>query len=605
MKYFKTLIFGLALTLSSCDVLDVKPKDFLSPEQYYNTEEELNTALTGVYATFINSGTFLNNLGRLGLDADEVYNFRDLNAVSNYASSPSDTKILSYWREFYAGIVRANMLIKNVDKASGVPKAVRDVIKGEALFLRGFFYFNLVTNFGDVPLILDVIESSEASALQRPRTPAREVYEQIIIDMTQASEMVKDITEVGHGGRANKSAAYGMLARVNLYMAGNPINDVSKYEEVKKWAQKIIDNPIHNLNPSYQQIFVNYATDQYDIGESLFEIEFKGNGIGIFATLGGMVGTTQGIQNSTDEAIGEAYAYLYTTAYSNKIFDSERDLRKDWSISPFLYNNVNPATKWYPPSTHHFNRCIGKFRRISETLTPKHKGRTPQNFPILRYSDILLMYAEAENEINGPNNAYQYVNEVRRRGFGKLEFGENVKQIVVSNSGSGYTSAPTVSITGGNPTVAATATATVSGGKVTGVTVTNPGAFYSPGSTVTLSFAGGGGNGAVATVELTTPTDADLTPIQITDKNTFREVLQEERTRELAFENMRKSDLVRWGIFMKKMEESLNDAKAGPGYSTLSRAVTYFENASSRDVLWPIPSYEIGVNPLLKQNPGF
>ncbi|WP_353138113.1 RagB/SusD family nutrient uptake outer membrane protein [Pseudopedobacter sp.] len=610
MKALKYLTLILFTTLSSCNMLDVEPKDFLSPEQYYNTEEELKTALTGVYSTFVKGGTFLNNLGRMGLDADEVYNYREQNSVADYLTSPNDSKILNFWRDYYAGITRANMLLKNIDKATTVDKAKRDIIKGEALFLRGFFYFMLVQNFGDVPLILQPIETSGMDEIQTPRTPAKQVYDQIISDMTQASELVEDISKVGNGSRVNKSAVYGMLARVCLYMAGNPINEGRPmYEEARKWAKKVMDNPVHKLNNSYQDVFVKLATDQYDIGESIFEIEFYGNGQGIYATLGGFVGIHNGIQNNntsnTETNVGQAYAYLQTTAYVYNTFE-EGDLRRDWAIAPFTYTAGTDNEVYYAPGAYLFNRFIGKFRRVSETLKPKHAGRTPQNYPVLRFSDVLLMFAEAENEINGPTeDAVNAVNEVRRRGYGKLLYGERLKTITITNGGSGYTSAPTVSITGGDPATAATATAAIASGKVTSITISNPGTFYKTTSPVVITISGGGGTGATATATITSLEEADLTMAQKADDVSFREMIYQERTRELAFENMRKADLVRWGILIKKMKESLADANTAVAYSSISRAKSYFGNASERDVLWPIPGYEIGVNPKLTQNPGY
>src|SRR5690606_24871647 len=162
MKKILYIIFISSLLLTSCNsVLDVKPRDLLSPDQYYTTEKELQTALSGVYATFLKSGTYLNNLGRLGLDGDEAWNYREVGSVANYAPSPNDEKLESFWKDFYAGISRANMLLQNIDKPTDISEERRNVIKGEALFLRSFFYFMLVSNFGDVPLVLKTIETAE------------------------------------------------------------------------------------------------------------------------------------------------------------------------------------------------------------------------------------------------------------------------------------------------------------------------------------------------------------------------------------------------------------------------------------------------------------
>src|SRR5690606_38194139 len=286
----------------------------------------------------------------------------------------------------------------------------------------------------------------------------------------------------------------------------------------------IMKNPTHKLNSSYQDVFVKLATDKYDIGESLFEIEFTGNGTGIYATLGGFVGVNNGIQNSTNSEEGYAFSYLMSTYYTYHVFD-DGDLRRDWAISPFSYGEDGSHQDSYL-RTRYFQRYIGKFRRLSETLTPKHTSRTPQNYPIIRFSDILLMRAEAENEVNiGPNEmAYDCINMVRRRGYGLDYTQESAIDLKDESYGS------------------------------------------------------------------------------------FLEQIQLERTRELAFENMRKADLVRWGIFLQKMKESYDDSLLAPSWSALPRVQEYFLNAKSseRNTLWPIPSSEIGVNPnLTPQNPGY
>lgn len=604
----KKILYFIAVSMvvfTSCDsLLDIKPKDLLSPDQYYTTEKELETALSGVYSTFLKSGTYLNNLGRLGLDADEAWCYREVGSVANYAPSPNDEKIEAFWRDFYAGISRANMLLQNIDIPTDISEDRRNAIKGEALFLRSFFYFMLVSNFGDVPLVLKTIETAELDELRPKRTEAKLVYEQIIRDLEEAAELVQSIEETKSGGRVNKSAVYGLLARVNLYMAGHPINDKTRYQEVIRWTDKIITNPIHKLNPSFQNVFEKLARDEYGYEEVLFEIEFMGNGTGIFAQLGGNVGVNNGIQNSSNEAEGHAYSYLMSTYYTYHAFE-EGDLRRDWAIATFSYGTDGSHEESYL-RTRYFQRYIGKFRRISEILTPKHANKTPQNYPIIRLSDVLLMRAEAENEVNlGPNDmAYECINTVRRRGYGKYlngigQVSESLKSIVITDAGTGYTSVPTITITGGGGE-AATATATVSEGKINAVTITNPGIKFS--SLPTITITGGNGSGAVLTPELTALEDADLKDHSY---GSFLEQIQEERTRELAFENMRKGDLVRWGIFMTKMGEMRVQSLTAPSWSALPRLQEYFSNADERHVLWPIPSDEIGVNPKLTQNPGY
>jgi hypothetical protein len=173
------------------------------------------------------------------------------------------------------------------------------------------------------------------------------------------------------------------------------------------------------------------------------------------------------------------------------------------------------------PDKNQLIRSVGKWRRVYELPSSlRNTFVTPENFPLLRYSDVLLMYAEAENELNGPTaGVYEALNMVRRRAFGKP--------------------------------------------------------VHTPDATLDLK---------------------DM------DQDAVRSYIQTERARELCFENLRKRDICRWGIFLPRMQVGVSDFAAElPG----NVGVNYYKNASARDVLWPIPSYEIGLNKGMKQNPGW
>ena len=379
--------------------------------------------------------------------------------------------------------------------------------------------------------IAPIQEKATKEELNIPRTPSKKVYEQIIGDMETATDLVPKLDVLGYGGRVSESAVWGILARVHLYMAGEPLKETSHYEDARDCALKVMGLGFHELNPDFQQIFKNYAQDLYDIKESIWEVEFYGNGSGLYATLGGYVGGNNGIRNSTDtnNSIGYTYDYINATQYAYKVY-KDGDLRRDFTIAPFKYNwgtkveEGQEVPKTYWKSTELFNRNCGKFRREFETLLPKHRSYTPTNFPLLRYADVLLMYAEAENEVNqGPTSeAYAAVNQVVRRGYGKPV---NTPDGSVDWSGMDYTE--------------------------------------------------------------------------------FREEIQRERARELAYESLRKGDLIRWGIFLTQMKDCLADANKAPSFGDLKHAKATFGNVTARDVLWPIPSYEMALNTNLKQNPGW
>ena len=521
----------------------------------------------------------------------------------NYNFSSADSYNAAYWSNLYNGINRASVVIANVDKNPEVDQAFRDQVRGEALFLRGYFYFQLVQYYGGVP----VFDGPTVSVVDvdKPRNTIREVYDRIIADMTAAEPLVPEITQVGFGGQITKSAVRGMLARVNLHMAGEPLKDPNGYAEASKWAKMVIDASVHDLNPSYPRIFMNYAGDQYDIKESIWEVEFSGNRSDQYVETTNN-GWINGPASVVTSATGRADSYMSITAKFYNNFEPG-DNRKWYSIAHFSYLNSNingeknlaaPALPTTETAKYLFRPA--KWRREYETLLPKHASTTPQNVPILRYTDVVLMYAEAQNELNnGPTQeVIDLVNEVRERAWSK-----GVKSITVTNGGSGYTTAPTVTTSGD-----ASATATVVGGVVTAITLNrDPDGItyfdegtYSSAPTITIS--GGGGSGATATAEIYVPTDAHLTPAQTASKESFLKFLQDERMREFNFEGLRKGDLLRWGIFLDVMADMGNTAaQDAPG----AFYVRYYTNVEPKHLYLPIPSSEMTVNEAMVQNEGW
>src|SRR5690606_7792079 len=256
----------------------------------------------------------------------------------------------------------------------------------------------------------------------------------------------------GHGGRINKSAVRGILARVYLHWAGYPIKDESKYQNARDYAYKVMrpdpdDGFQHALNPSYEDVFIKHCTNQYDIKESIWEAEFYGNGTtdnGYSET--GRVGSNNGIAyTGEDTGRGKyiySYGYVLIPARTWYTFESPDELispdeRRDWSIANYTTTGT-PAYETAVALTTKLGRSSGKWRRELEVVYPKFKNAGSINFPLLRYSDVLLMFAEAENQIEGypTPDAIKAVNEVRRRAYGKDLTPESVRYITISAKGS-------------------------------------------------------------------------------------------------------------------------------------------------------------------------
>ncbi len=419
-RFLSLVIFIIGL-LSGCTDYLKKDPTFIVKENYYNNANDANAALVAVYDVLGREQTFTGEVLESLNTSDEGFYARsgNVSGVSVYNYDATSTEVTEFWQQMYIGIERANILLNNIDKVD-MPEAEKEAIKGEAKFLRAFYYFNLVIYFGDVPLKTTATPS--VNSVDIARTPQREVYNFITREMEEAEGMVKTATQIGFGGRVSKSAVRGVLAKVYLKMAGAPLNDVSKYAEALKWAKKIVfpeNGPTeHSLNPDYKQIFINLAADKYDIKESIWEAETYGNRFGDLE--GGRVGNTIGLA-CNDESVGFSYGYINTTA---KLYNSyeANDVRRDWNIATYRYNHITVdgfqrvRDSTFLTNTQIYERNCGKYRRLFEQVKPKNKNYTPINAPLLRYADVLLMLAESENEVNGPTTiAINALKQVRDR----------------------------------------------------------------------------------------------------------------------------------------------------------------------------------------------
>lgn len=515
----------MTLNLISCkDFLEETPTDFVSIGNFYKTESDIISALAGIYDVLGKTSAY----GRyffLEMDMSDEQNYNNNGTVPTapdlqyFNYQISDIKLEAVWSNLYTGINRANMLIENVDNAD-IMEDKKEAYKAEAMFLRAYYYFLLTNHFGNVPLRLQSTKSP--NEVDFPPSPYSVIYHQIVQDMEYAADKVPDITAYNHGGRVTKSAVWGILARVNLKMAGAPLRDHSRYAEARKWAKKVIDLGYHELHPDYTQVFKNYAQKQYYTKESIWEVEFAyWSGT---QNEEGQVGSANGVRN-TDRNMGYSYGLQRPMEVYYKRFE-QGDLRRDWTISDYTYSGNQQVPLSGTNITIYYNRYGAKFRREYENNPNKSVNTTIINFPLLRYSDVLLMFAEADNQMNrAPSSeAINAVNIVRRRAFGK----------------------------------------------------------FLP--------------GAVNIEEFDIPNNLDAL--------TFQTFIQDERSRELGFEALRRFDLIRWGIYYSTMKDLLNyKSSAHVNY----RVIPFIpaENLQLRDTLYAIPSDEMMINKLMVQNPGW
>jgi hypothetical protein len=619
--YYIVLSFVFFSGLVSCKkFLDTKPTDFYTPVNYYNTAAELQQALTGCYGLLANQdmwGQYLNYEFCSATD-ELISNQNNANAsnrAATYTYDATNSYIGSAWQYLYLLINNANNVLDNIDKPA-MDTAQRNLIEGQAMFLRGYCYFILTTNWGNVPLVLHQPAITDVNV---PASTQADVYTQVIADMQQAETLLQTQTEasLGYDDVVTVDAVDAMLARVYLYMAGYPLNDVARYKDVLTYTNKVINSGRHSLNPSYQQVFINLCQDKYDVQESIWEVGSYGSAAGATNAKSNDYGNFVGVQSNYITTDTTSYLSAAWTCVTLKLFSSyavdptstttpqaSYDLRRDWNCANYKYAGT-PRVK--STTTNPWLMFPGKIRREYCPWTVRSGASYNVNIPLMRYADVLLMNAEAENYVNGPDAvAYSDINTVRRRGYGIL-YGNVVKSIVLTDGGSGYTTAPTVTISGGGGS-GATATAIVASGKVTGITITSRGSLTTSGpyysSAPTVTFSGGGGAGAAAAATITSSTDADLA--SGLGQGDFQLAIEDERMREMCFEFVRKADLIRWGTFVSTMNNFANYAVANGTNSTPGAFLAQiYSSVSAKHLLQPIPSYELSLDHALVQNAGW
>ena len=201
---------------------------------------------------------------------DEMYNAAAGTGPKVYSYTSGYAPNATMYKNLYAAIQRCCQFLHYLPDAK-MTTETKLAMEGEVQFIRAFCYFNLVQNYGRVPLVTEA--SSDVNSTSAKQAEEADIYDFVIREMEEAESKVFPITKFNFGGRINKSAVRGVLARVCLFNAGFPCYNTERYKDAYKWAKMVIDDPAHSLIPNFAEAFIPLIQDKYDIRENLWEIE--------------------------------------------------------------------------------------------------------------------------------------------------------------------------------------------------------------------------------------------------------------------------------------------------------------------------------------------
>ena len=479
MKLNKIFISGLAmLALTSCnDYLETDPAtNVASTELVFGSEGETRTALYGVYAKVCSDNLFggkLYNDFQLNSDVDFYANSNEAaagNQPRRFDVRSDANNVETLWNNLYSAVETANEFIFNLQNSSIYKEETEDAaseaadgtistvqvpkvtsltqMMGEAKVMRAMFYHELLSYWGDIPFTLK--STYETDDLNPAITPRQQVSDALIADLRHAAEYMYSDQDgkVAAPERITKEAAYAMIARLALqaggYSLNHDANDATNYQMTRPsnyqeyyiiardYTKRIIDAGGHRLSKSFRDVFIDECNFVASTGDDpIFEIPFAKETNGNWGYAQGPTnGVDTGVETDyTNSAWGATSGGVRTTAFYGYSFDS-LDVRRDYICGLWYYSNQGLPTMRLDYAMHN-----NKWSKLwnSNGLGKTTTGATGINFAYIRYADVLLMFAEAENELSGPTAAAQEaLKTVRRRAFDSEAQAEKVDQYVAA-----------------------------------------------------------------------------------------------------------------------------------------------------------------------------
>lgn len=429
IKYLLNFVL-LGLFVTSCDDdLDLNNPNSPTTGDYWTNEEQAIAGVDAAYNSLLIDGYYMRMTPALSdgraddFKADSPW--PDLGQVSNFTILPTSGPVEWMYLAYYQQVFRANQVLKNVPDIE-MDENVKDRVLGQAYFLRGLAYFHLKINFQKVPLVVEV--PTDESEYYPPTATEEQIWEQIVSDFSDAQERLPvsfdnvSGADQGQVGRATKGAATGFLGKTYLYR--------QNWQNAALEFEKLIDGPDVNIYSLVNDYRDNFSPFTENNQESLFEVQFA-SADEVGGTVMNYGGEPSGSWRQVS-SVGHTYAqdgfgysdflptrWIYDEYKEEETVDGEIDPRLLVSIASFepeansteVYNGV----PWPHSEDAIFPR---KYTHDGLGFNTESQGSVELseiNYRLMRYADVLLMYAEALNELERTPEAYEYIQEVRDR----------------------------------------------------------------------------------------------------------------------------------------------------------------------------------------------
>ncbi|TDW50106.1 putative outer membrane starch-binding protein [Flavobacterium sp. 270] len=428
MKYkifnYITVFFSVALVTTSCveneDLEQLDPNNN-AVDSFWKTDADAIQGVNAAYGSLLTDGTYMRSTPLL-LDAraDDARTNSPWGSMYNaghFNSNVADAAIYGWaYETYYQGIYRANQVLEKVPDIAMADTALKNRILGQAYFLRGLYFFHAVNLFKSVPLPTEL-------AVYYPQKTNEEGWAQVISDFKTAAELLPTsyagVTglDAGQKGRATKGAALGYLGKAYLF--------TKDFANAKTTFKQVIDLGVYSLVPNYRD---NFTTANENNLESLFEVQFSRDAGGVDLGWGGAPASGWGKTSAraityAPRAFGwtdvQPSWTLFNEFHDEKTKTGDLDPRLDATM---FYNK--PGTKlygkdfatFYASSPADLNDIFcRKYQNSDGEFADEYDWRSGINERLLRYADILLMYAETLNETGDTPGAYTYIQMVRNR----------------------------------------------------------------------------------------------------------------------------------------------------------------------------------------------